>query len=167
MLNLSEYLSKDKKKVIYTYDEQWWLVSPNSVLTTWIFHLLFPIAPGSPVRWQRVFAGALPKLHEVHLSAALQQLGPFHLLSLHLVPANSPHCGPALPVPCGLHGRLLWDRDQPVLLQPLPERRRVCPQRGRLHLHLPGRVHRWGGWCVCCCEDGIHMLIIDYRTSKM
>lgn len=101
------------------------------------------IAPGPPVWWQRVLAGALPELHEVHLSAAFQQLCPLHLLTLHLVPAHPPHRRTTLPLPSGIHGWLLWDRDQPVLLQPLSERRGVCPQRGRVHLYLPRRLHRW------------------------
>ena len=102
-----------------------------------------PVTPGPPVRRQRVPPRAVPELHEVHLGAALQQLGPFHLLALHLVPAHPPHRRPALPLPGGLHGRLLRDGDQPVLLQPLPERRGVRPQGGRLHLHLPWGLHRW------------------------
>lgn len=102
-----------------------------------------PITPGSPIWRQCVSTWAVPELHEVHLGAALQQLRPLHLLGLHLVPAHPPHRGPTLPLPSGLHGWLLWDGDQPVLLQPLPERRGVRPQRGRLHLYLPWRLHWW------------------------
>lgn len=113
------------------------------LLTPNIFSLSSSIPPGSPIRRQCVSAWALQELHEVHLSATLQQLGPLHLLALHLVPPHPPHRRPALPLPSWIHGWLLRDGDQPVLLQPLPERRRVCPQRGRVHLYLPWRLHWW------------------------
>lgn len=69
-----------------------------------MFCLSSAVTPGSAVRRQRVSAGAVPELHEVHLSAAFQQLCPLHLLTLHLVPAHPPHRRATLPLPSGIHG---------------------------------------------------------------
>lgn len=107
-----------------------------------------PTSAGSPIRRQCVSPRAMQELHEVCLGAALQQLCALHLLALHFVSSHPSHRRPSLPLPGWLHWRLLRNGDQPVLLQPLSERWRVCSQRGRVHLHLPWRLHWWAKKCV-------------------